>query len=94
MKSELNTIVKEDLLPKSPSVSETEEIELDDFEITTPNSKETIDLTEEINIEEDTETFSVDADELEETSHQKSLDESDSRIKAIRIFSLFYPTEK
>lgn len=76
LKPKLNTIVNEDLLLKSPFVSETEEIELDDFEITTPNSKDTIDLSEEINIEEETETFPVDTEELEESSQKKSLDKS------------------
>jgi len=76
LNSELSTTVNEDLLPKSPSVSETEEIELDNFEITTSSSKETIDLTNEINIEEDTDTFSVDADELEEAITDNSSDDA------------------
>jgi len=76
LKPVLTTIIQEDLLLELPSVSETEEIELDDFEITTPNSKDTIDLSEEINIEEDTKTFPVDTEELEESSQKKSLDES------------------
>jgi hypothetical protein len=75
LKSELNTIVKEDLLPKSPSVSETEEIELDDFEITTPNSKDTIDLSKEMNIDEDTETFPVETKDIEEPYTKRSLNE-------------------
>ena len=49
LKPELTTTVKNDLLPEPPSVSEIEEIELDDFEITIPNSQETMDLTKEIN---------------------------------------------
>lgn len=75
LKPELTTIVQDDLFPKSPSVSDTEEIELDDFEITAPNSKDTIDFSNEINIEEETQTFPVDTEELEESSQNKSLDD-------------------
>lgn len=81
LKPKVNTIVKEDLLPESPSVGETEEIELDDFEITNPNVKETINLSDEIKIEENTETFPLDAEELEESFQKKSINESSSDKK-------------
>ena len=82
LKADLKTIVKEDLLPVPPSQSETEEIELDDFEITTPNLKDTIDLTKEINHAEDTETFSIDTDKVESSSRKQSLDNSIDEIKS------------
>ena len=70
------------MLPEPPSVSEIEEIELNDFEITTPNLKDTIDLTKEINLEEDTETFSVDTDTVESSSQKRSLDDSIADVKS------------
>jgi hypothetical protein len=76
LKSELITIDQDDLLPEPPSLSEIEEIELDDFEITTPNPKDTIDLTKEITHADDTETFSVDTDKVESSSQKKSHDDS------------------
>lgn len=82
MNSELKTIVKENLLPEAPSAGETEEIELDDFEIINPNVNETINLSDEIKIEEETETFPLDAEEFEESTQKKSFDESTSRSKS------------
>ena len=84
LKADLKTIVKEDLLPVPPSQSETEEIELDDFEITTPTSKDTVDLSKEMNIEEDTETFPVETKDLEESSPKKSLDDSITDKKSVK----------
>jgi len=84
LKPELSTIVKVDLLPAPPSVSETEEIELDDFEITAPTSKDTIDFSNEINIEEETQTFPIDTDEFEESSPPKSLDDSIADKKSVK----------
>jgi hypothetical protein len=75
LKSELTTTVQNDLLPEPPSVSEIEEIELDDFEITTPNPKDIIDLTKEINNGDDIETFSVDTEKVESSFPQKSHDD-------------------
>ena len=82
MKPGINTIVKENLLPDSPTISETEEIELDDFEITNPNANETINLSDEIKIEEDTETFPLNVEELPESSQEKSIDEITSHKKS------------
>jgi len=84
LKADLKTIVKEDLLLVPPSQSETEEIELDDFEITTPNSKDTVDLSKEMNIEEYTETFPVETKDLEESSPKKSLDDSIADRKSVK----------
>lgn len=82
LKPELDTIVNENLLAESPTVSETEEIELDDFEITNPNVKETINLSDEIKIEEEAETFPLDTAELEELSQEKSIEEIKSYKKS------------
>jgi len=82
LKSGINTVVEENLLPESPSAGETEEIELDDFEIINPNVNETINLSDEIKIEEETETFPLDAEEFEESSPKKSIDESTSQRKS------------
>ena len=82
LKPGINTNVKENLLPDSPTISETEEIELDDFEITNPNANETINLSDEIKIEEDTETFPLNVEELPESSQEKSIDEITSHKKS------------
>ncbi len=65
LNSELNTVAKEDILPKTTLLNESEKLELEDLEITTPNSKETINLSDEMKLEEDIETFSIEPDELE-----------------------------
>jgi hypothetical protein len=82
LKSGIGTVVEENLLPESPSAGGTEEIELDDFEIINPNVNETINLSDEIKIEEETETFPLDAEEFEESSPKKSIDESTSQRKS------------
>ena len=84
LKTGIDTVVKDDLLSSAPTSSETEELELDDFEITSSNSKKTIDLSEEINIEEDTETFSMDSEELEEITVENPTDEPSGKKKNVQ----------
>jgi hypothetical protein len=54
---------------------EIDKIELEELELVNPDAEKPIDLSEEITIEEDIETFNVDADELEETSSEKVVED-------------------
>ena len=63
---ELKSTVKDDLLSKPPRVNETEEIERDEFEITKPVTDETVNLSEELDIEEEVETIPLDPAEVEQ----------------------------
>lgn len=63
---ELKSTVKDDLLSKPPQVNETEEIERDEFEITKPASDEIINLSEELDIEEEVGTIPLDPAEVEQ----------------------------
>lgn len=72
----ISSVVEDDLITKQPTESETENIELDDLQGVNPDAKKTLDLTEEINIDDSVETFSLDSDEFEETFAANSIDDS------------------
>lgn len=61
---------------------EIEKIELEDLELINPDAKEPIDLSEEITLEEETETFTIDADELQEPNNQNLIHDSSSDTQA------------
>lgn len=73
---EISSVVEDDLITKQPTESETENIELDDLKAVNPDAKKTLDLTEEINIDDSVETFSLDSNEFEETFATNSIDDS------------------
>ncbi len=78
---ELKSKVKGDLLSKPPQVNETEEIERDEFEITKPASDETINLSEELDIEEEVETIPLDPDEVEQPTQTNNTGKLSAKAK-------------
>jgi hypothetical protein len=79
---ELKTTVEEDLLPELPTVNETEEIKTDEFEVTSANSDESVDFSNDLELEKDIETFPLESDTLEELPEEKSVDDSIAEYKA------------
>lgn len=75
------TEVYDNLVTNENEQTETSKIELDDLELINPGSKDTVDLSEEITIEEEVETIPINTDELEETANYKLLDSSLPEIK-------------
>ena len=73
--------VYENLVTSENEQTETNKIELEELELINPSAKETIDLSEEITIEEEVETIPINTDELEETAGDKSVDPSLTEIK-------------
>lgn len=68
-------------ISKDDLINNNEKVEIEDLELINPNAEETVDLSEEITIEEETETFSADVEELEEGLREKSILSSESEIK-------------
>ena len=79
--AEIKSDVQENLQTKEFTNTETNKIELSDLELMNPDAKEPIDLSEEITIEEETETFQVDTDEFLESSGDKFIKDSSMDVQ-------------
>lgn len=76
---EISAASNEDLFSNSIMTENTEETELDDFEVMTPNDEEPLDLSDELDLEEDIETFELEGDELEAAAVPETADQPKDR---------------
>lgn len=90
--SEVKNESSEDLNEKT-NKSEVEKVKNEDFEIVSDNSEKPIDLSEEITIEEEVETFPISSDAAEEQTSKHLLSEESNRKSGQDIISFLSKKE-